>query len=427
MGTSTNVQQRLVALHHLDAPWKPALVEQRDGRILLQNNRNEEVSIYRYVTQGSFDPYLWQALETKARFIAQVLTGDSTVRQAEDIGAQELSCAEVKAIASGNPAVLTLAEADAVLHRLRVLQKHHADEQYLARGQLRALPAEITRLERRVSALTEDIATAEVHATDAVTIGTRPYRRHEALEVLATRLHALPTRVSETRRVASGLYRGLRFGLVQPPQGAPEVYVEGALRRGAPLARDVHGPHAILNTVERLIGSATMERDKATRDLAITQGQLRDYEASVGVGFAHATYLDRIGKCIFPALQVQDLTDLRTQLEIALSSMAEEAAEASRPTVGALVERIKALQAAHALDAAPERAAPRPTATVAEAITTRIRQREQADTAPQPDDEPAPVASAPPVPPPATAPEPPAMPAQAQPEPWQPPQQLRPF
>jgi hypothetical protein len=105
-----------------------------------QGNTNDEVAIYRYVTQGSFDAYMWQALETKAKFIAQVLTGDSTVRQAEDIGGQELSYAEVKAIASGNPAVLTLAEADAALHRLHVLQKHHADEQFLARRQLRALP-----------------------------------------------------------------------------------------------------------------------------------------------------------------------------------------------------------------------------------------------------------------------------------------------
>src|SRR5262249_24882932 len=160
MGTGTNVQSRLVALDHLDAPWKPAEVEQRDGRILREGNTNLEVSIYRYVTQGSFDASLGQAIETKARFISQVLTGDSTVRQAEDIGAQELSYAEVKAIASGNPAVLTLAEADAALHRLHVLHKHHADEQYLARCQLRALPAEIARLERRLATLTEDITTA---------------------------------------------------------------------------------------------------------------------------------------------------------------------------------------------------------------------------------------------------------------------------
>ena len=123
MGTGTNVQKRLVALHHLDAPWKPAEVEQREGRILRQGNENAEVSIYRYVTEGSFDAYMWQALETKARFIAQVMTGESAVRQAEDIGGQELSYAEVKAIASGNPAVLTLAEADAELQRLAVLKK----------------------------------------------------------------------------------------------------------------------------------------------------------------------------------------------------------------------------------------------------------------------------------------------------------------
>ena len=118
MGTGANVQRRLVALHHLDAPWKPAEVEQREGRILRQGNENKEVSIFRYVTEGSFDAYMWQALETKARFIGQVMTGESGVRQAEDIGGQELSYAEVKAIASGNPAVLTLAEADAELQRL---------------------------------------------------------------------------------------------------------------------------------------------------------------------------------------------------------------------------------------------------------------------------------------------------------------------
>src|SRR5205814_10729145 len=128
MGTGTNVQKWLIALHHLDAPWKPAEVEQRDGRILRQGNQNAEVAIYRYVTEGSFDAYMWQALETKARFISQVMSGDNAARRAEDIGSQELSYAEVKAIASGNPAVLTLAEADAELQRLNLLKKNHLDE-----------------------------------------------------------------------------------------------------------------------------------------------------------------------------------------------------------------------------------------------------------------------------------------------------------
>ena len=137
--------------------------------------------------------------------------------------------------------------------------------------------------------------------TDPVTIGTQLYSRHDALEALAARLHALPALVYETRSVPLGLSRGLRFGLVQHPQGAPEVYVEGALRRSAPLARDVHGPRAILNAVERLIGSAAAERDKARRDLEIAQGQLRDYEARLGAGFPHATYLEALTAPPHPA------------------------------------------------------------------------------------------------------------------------------
>src|SRR4051812_3064298 len=159
MGTGTNVQKRLVALHHLDAPWKPAEVEQREGRILRQGNENKEVAVYRYVTTGSFDSYLWHALETKARFIAQIMRGESAARRAEDIGGQELSYAEVKAIASGNPAVLTLAEADAELQRLSLLKKNHLDEQYVARRSVRDLPALIASLSERLSKLTRDEAT----------------------------------------------------------------------------------------------------------------------------------------------------------------------------------------------------------------------------------------------------------------------------
>src|SRR6185437_9313933 len=136
MGAGTNVQKRLGTLHHLDAPWKPAEVEQRDGRILRQGNDNEEVAIYRYVTEGSFDAYMWQTLETKARSFAKILAGGNATRSAEDIGGQELSYSEVKAIASGNPAVLVLAEAESEIQRLSILRKSHADEQYLARRHL---------------------------------------------------------------------------------------------------------------------------------------------------------------------------------------------------------------------------------------------------------------------------------------------------
>src|SRR5207302_1910238 len=116
-------------------------------------NENEVVAIYRYVTVGSFDSYLWQALETKARFIAQIMKGESAVRRADDIGCQELSYAEVKAIASGNPAILTLAEADAELQRLALLKRNHLDEQYVARLSVRDLPRTIADLSQRLSQL----------------------------------------------------------------------------------------------------------------------------------------------------------------------------------------------------------------------------------------------------------------------------------
>src|SRR5277367_6255163 len=195
MGTGTNVQKRLVALHHLDAPWKPAEVEQREGRILRQGNTNEEVAIYRYVTEGSFDAYMWQALETKARFIAQVITGDNSARRAEDIGGQELSYAEVKAIASGNPAVLTLAEADAELQRLNLLKKNHLDEQYVARRSVRDLPDQIDQLTKRLSGLTADQETVTAHSDDPITIGGRTYPREDIAEILGRKLDALPRSV----------------------------------------------------------------------------------------------------------------------------------------------------------------------------------------------------------------------------------------
>ena len=272
MGTGMNVQRRLVALHHLDAPWKPAEVEQREGRILRQGNDNREVGIFRYVTEGSFDAYMWQALETKARFIAQVMTGESAVRRAEDIGGQELSFAEVKAIASGNPAVLTLAEAEAELQRLSVLKKHHADEQYLARRSLRELPETISRLSRRVADLEEDLATVTAQAEGPLTVGDRLFDR-EDLEPLGNRLKSLPEKVRETGRFPLGRFRGLKFGLIVHPQGGREVYLEGATTRETQLSRESQGPRAVMNALERLAGSYESQAKAAGQELAIAEAQ----------------------------------------------------------------------------------------------------------------------------------------------------------
>jgi hypothetical protein len=360
MGTGTNVQKRLVALHHLDAPWKPAEVEQREGRILRQGNTNAEVGIYRYVTTGSFDSYMWQALETKARFIGQVITGDNAARRAEDIGGQELSYAEVKAIASGNPAVLTLAEADAELQRLAILKKNHADEQFLARRALRELPGTITRLDQRLNDLSADLATLTTHEHDQVTIGERSCNRTTVLDILGHRLDALPEKVRESKRFAIGRYRGLEFGITRHPNGAGDAFLEGATLRHGMLSRDHQGPRAVLNAVERLAATYGGQRDATRQELDIAKAQLRDHEARKGRPFAHDEYFAQ-------------LAAMRDQLKAGLS---QATPEPGASPVSELAEQIKALKAAHTIDAAPERTAVRRIAAE-EPVTARIRRRNE--------------------------------------------------
>ena len=363
MGTGTNVQKRLVALHHLDAPWKPAEVEQRDGRILRQGNENKEVAIYRYVTEGSFDAYMWQALETKARFIGQVITGDNAARRAEDIGGQELSYAEVKAIASGNPAVLTLAEADAELQRLTLLKKNHLDEQYVARRSVRDLPATIAAFSEKLSKLSADQATAKSHADDPITIGGRAQTGKDVANVLAGKLDALPRNVGATTKSFSvlGTYRGLRFGLVLHPQFPADVYLEGKIIRQSMLSREHQGPRAVLNAVERLATGYGTDIERIRQDLAIAEAQLRDYQARLGKPFTLDAYLS-------------ELTALRDQLKAGLSSTAHQPDEEEGPSVSEMAEKIKALKAPHNIEATPQRARQKHS-TAEEPITARIRRR----------------------------------------------------
>jgi hypothetical protein len=362
MGTGTNVQKRLVALHHLDAPWKPAEVEQREGRILRQGNENAEVAVYRYVTEGSFDAYMWQALETKARFIAQVMTGANAARRAEDIGGQELSYAEVKAIASGNPAVLTLAEADAELQRLAVLKKNHLDEQYVARRSVRDLPGTIADLSERLTNLTADQTTATAHADDPMTLGGSPCSREDAPGILAGQLEALPRNVPETLRVPLGTYRGLRFGLVLHPHFPPDVYLEGAISRRSMLSREHHGPRAVLNAVERLANAYGSECARVQQDLAIAESQLRDYQARLGRPFVYDAVL-------------YELASLRDRLRACLSGTSPEQGTESS-SASELAERIKALKSTNTIDGKPERADKR-RFSAEEPVTMRIRRRMQ--------------------------------------------------
>jgi hypothetical protein len=363
MGTGTNVQKRLVALHHLDAPWKPAEVEQREGRILRQGNTNEEVAIYRYVTEASFDAYMWQALETKARFIAQVMTGDCAVRKAEDVGGQELSYAEVKAIASGNPAVLTLAETDAELQRLAILRKNHHDEQYLARRNLKELPDRIRNLTRRIESLGQDTTTLNAHEGDRVTVGNRALCRDDAVAALGGRMERLPTSVSETRTVPMGTYRGLAFGVILHAMGGLEAYLDGAILRRTEL-RDGAGPRAVLNALDRLAGGYAIEQERAVQDKAVAEGQLKDYESRLGAVFQHVEY-------------ERQLTGLRDKLKAGLSEKTAEPKE-GEPTVIELDAQIKALRATNAVEAVA-RIGAKPQARAERPVTARITRPVQAE------------------------------------------------
>lgn len=157
LGVGTNIQTRLVALHHLDAPWRPADVEQREGRIIRQGNLNKEVGVFRYVTEGSFDAYIWQTLETKARFIAQVMQGNSGMRSAEDVELAALSYAEVKALASGNPLVLEKAGIDTELAKLSLLKSQWDHQQWKNKQEMASLPSYVEKQKLRIVATEADI------------------------------------------------------------------------------------------------------------------------------------------------------------------------------------------------------------------------------------------------------------------------------
>lgn len=176
MGVGTNIQARAVALHHLDCPWRPADIEQREGRILRQGNHNAEVGIYRYVVEGSFDAYSWQTVERKAKFIDQLMRGSLDRREIEDIGDSTLSFNEVKALASGDPLILDRAEVEQEIATLSRLQRSHAREQTGLRHSITNAERDIAALESRVPRIEAAITRSRDTRGDAfrATVGGTP-------------------------------------------------------------------------------------------------------------------------------------------------------------------------------------------------------------------------------------------------------------
>lgn len=216
MGAGTNCQDRLIALHDLDAPWRPGDLEQRAGRIIRQGNQNPEVFIYRYVTENSFDAYLWQTLENKQRFISQIMTSKSPVRSCEDVDETALSYAEIKALCAGDDRIREKMDLDVEVARLRLMRADHFNKQYKMQDQLlKFYPAEIEKQKSYLAGFEQDQQTAQLHPAPAedfagMTIqGTHHTEKVAAGEALLAACKQLHTDKEEL----IGNYRGFSMSL----------------------------------------------------------------------------------------------------------------------------------------------------------------------------------------------------------------------
>ena len=167
MGAGTNVQTLLVAVHHLDVGWRPSDMTQRNGRIIRQGNKNKQVYVYNYVTEGTFDAYLWQTLENKQKFISQIMTSKSPMRSCDDVDEQALSYAEVKALCAGDPRIREKMDLDVQVAKLKVLRSDYQNQKYRLEDKLlKHYPEEIQKAKNRIAALKNDAQIADAHPQD---------------------------------------------------------------------------------------------------------------------------------------------------------------------------------------------------------------------------------------------------------------------
>ena len=287
MGAGMNVQQRLVALHHLDAPWRPRDIEQREGRILRQGNTNREVQIFRYVTEGSFDAYMWQTLETKARFINQVMRGETSVRTADDLEGGVLTYAEIKAIASGNPAVMEKVKVDTEIRKLDSLRAIHQNTQRRIKWEIRDLPDRIRLIQERIGEITADLETRNRHeGTEfSMTVGKRHYSGKGAREDAANALTAVVLSWrDDTSQQLRAEFRGFEilsrgrtsgFSTVKDDDRWPELFVRG---RGVyPANLSETSPIGTVQSIEITLRSLDRLLAEQQERLRRTEKELADY------------------------------------------------------------------------------------------------------------------------------------------------------
>ena len=246
MGAGTNVQDKLIALHDVDCPWRPSDLEQRSGRIVRQGNENPQVDIYRYVTEQTFDAYLYQLVEGKQKFASQIMTSKSPVRSAEDIDETALSYAEIKMLATGNPYIKEKMDLDIHVQKLKMLKSNFLSEKYgLEDKVIKFYPQQIAYLKSRVEGLTKDVETAKLHPkpTDEQPLGmmVSGVSYSEKAEAGQAIINACKS-MNSPDAIPLGEYRGFQMELYfDTVQRNYVVKLKGETSRDVPLGDDAHG------------------------------------------------------------------------------------------------------------------------------------------------------------------------------------------
>jgi N12 class adenine-specific DNA methylase len=331
MGAGTNVQKRLVALHHLDAPWRPRDIEQREGRILRQGNDNPTVHVHRYVTEGSFDAYMWQTLETKARFINQVMNGSVTVRQAEDLEGGALTYAEIKAIASGNPAVMEKVKVDTEIRKLDQLRASHINQQYKIRSQIQGLPSHIESGKKYHAAVSADILARDAHADEDFTmkIGNRGFSGKGAREDAGNALGIVVMSWKDDQTLKlRGHYKGFEILSRGGPfkDNEPELFIRGKETYRANL--NPENPSGTIQSIEHVLRSLDRKAEDERQEIERQEKALADYKAQLGKSFEHE---GRLKELLAKQAQLNAALDLDKHDTQVVAEAPEEAQEKAVP------------------------------------------------------------------------------------------------
>lgn len=283
MGAGTNVQDRLIALHDVDCPWRPSDLEQRSGRIIRQGNSNPDVDIYRYVTEQTFDAYLYQLVEGKQKFASQIMTSKSPVRSAEDIDETALSYAEIKMLATGNPYIKEKMDLDIQVQKLKLLKSNFLSEKYALEDKIiKYYPQRITALENRIEGLKQDVETAKQHPkpTDDRFVGmeVKGVFYSEKADAGKAIIEACK-QMNSPDPIPLGKYRGFETELLfNTAERNYEVRLKGATSRNVTLGDDAHGNIIRLdNGIDRFAESLSL----AENDLENTKNQLETAKKEV--------------------------------------------------------------------------------------------------------------------------------------------------